>query len=218
MAYRFTNPTNKKEYLFIHIPKTGGTSIGHTLSDSNQFDPILGYEDSSLYTGHLSLRDIREVCNTQDDIDNLIVFATVRNPFSWYVSWYSFLQSYASSDYAFIRESEMVKKPFNDFVLEISQNRKDLVFLNGGKNTPKYQQMVDWLSLSTEEDIKIIKMEDMAKDKHLLQEIGLNVKTGAHKNKSVHKHYTTYYDTDTVKIVEGMHLDDLKVFGYTFGD
>ena len=39
-----------------------------------------------------------------------------------------------------------------------------------------------------------------------------------HLNKTTNKHYTEYYDEETVEIISDLYSEDIKLLGYKFGD
>jgi len=215
MAYKFSS--NEKNYLFVHIPKTGGTTIGQNLSSSNLYGNIGGWRGGP-YMGHFSLKDIESISEAEgDDYDNLIKFVTIRNPWSWYVSWYHFLKKHAFVDSDFIEERTLVNKSFDKFIKSIFEKRSELVFTNGGKNTPKYQQMIDWITDSKGNTVEhIIKMESIKEEPNILKKIGLDITLSGHERKSKHNHYSSYYNDDLIQIVESMHKDDIDIFKYKF--
>jgi hypothetical protein len=59
--------------VFLHIPKTGGTWVRRVLKKMNLVDKEIGYFHS---------------CST-----GKFVFTFVRNPFSWYESWFKYQES-----------------------------------------------------------------------------------------------------------------------------
>jgi len=61
-----------KKWAFIHIPKTGGTSINKVL---------LNDENTSFYTAHDSIRAIPD--------ENFFIFTFVRNPYTKFLSAWS---------------------------------------------------------------------------------------------------------------------------------
>ena len=73
MAYQIFN--NNKKFIYVHIPKTGGTTI----------EKVLGSDSSGKLRGHISLKDVKK---RLDDYDECISFVTVRNPWDLYVSNY----------------------------------------------------------------------------------------------------------------------------------
>lgn len=65
-----------KRFNFIHVPRTGGSTIQQIIKQSN-----LQVVDSANH------KPLMETLN----IANLPTFTVVRNPFDWYVSWYEWL-------------------------------------------------------------------------------------------------------------------------------
>ena len=217
MSYKFT--CNNKEFLFIHIPKTGGTSIGNALVNSNNILNMSGWDNDD-YTGHMTLQDTKEICYQQNDnYENMITFSCIRNPWSWYVSWYHFLKHHAAGDSDFMLEAGIIHDDFTNFIKFINSNRNNLVFINNGKNTKKYQEMVDWVTDNNNISVNhVLKLEDLSKNKNILHDIGIPVSIIEHKRKSNHDAYWKYYDTDTEEIVRNMHLNDIKLYDYKFGE
>ena len=88
-----------KPFIFIHIPKTGGTSISHALRDHPH--PIIHR--------HSSISDFQK----RLDISEYYKFSCIRNPWDRIVSWYGFDQ----------REA-LYRKSFKDFVSFIEREFK----------------------------------------------------------------------------------------------
>ena len=63
-------------YIFIHIPKCGGTSIIHTLKKTNRIDGVIG-------SAHSKVSDYLN--------SNKTYVTTVRNPYNRFFSYYHFL-------------------------------------------------------------------------------------------------------------------------------
>ncbi len=38
-----------------------------------------------------------------------------------------------------------------------------------------------------------------------------------HENKSIHKHYTKHYDSESIQIVSNIYAEDIKILGYMYG-
>ena len=205
MAYKILN--NKKKYVYVHIPKTGGTTIEHIFG--------LGKVAMGSIVGHITLKDIK---NLMDGYEEHISFTTVRNPWSWYVSWYFYLQQRGGRDPDFIPEFENIEKKgntFTDFIRFIYDNRDTLSFDRGDFKVLKYQQMLEWGYDGEKYVDHFIKIEELSEKK--LREIGLYVKyTHMKKNQSKHDHYSTYYTDEARERVRNMHKDDIKHFNYEF--
>lgn len=201
----------KQKYIYIHIPKTGGTTIEHI------FDEYINSSNSTkTLTGHLSLKDTKK----RYDLNNCITFSTVRNPWDWYVSHYFYLKQKHIGDTDFKDEYNIIndeKNDFNDFIKYVYENRDILVYNNGGDNTLKYQEMLDWSYDGQKHVDHFIKIEELSMKS--LNSIGLDIHyTHTKLNTSDHNHYTKYYDKVTKNIVKKMHKNDIKFFNYKFGE
>ena len=217
MPYLFDN--NSKYWLYIHIPKTGGTSIEVAIEQDINTDCFM----KGSFKGHNSLTDVKKILlQNAMDFNKFNTFTTVRNPWSWYISHFyylraKFLKNGAGFDPDFLdEEAYLVRDEFDKFIQFIYDNRNTLVFKNNGLNTRKYQQMLEWSTADGKKVDHIIKMEDMI-DPTILSSIGLNIMLPTtKKNTSKHKHYTDYYNSHTMKLVYDMHKDDIDFFEYEF--
>jgi hypothetical protein len=95
-----------RNYIFVHIPKTGGTSMALALEQRAMKDDILigdtpkakrrrnrlkGAESAGRLWKHSTLADIDGLVSA-DQIDKTFVFTLVRNPWDRMVSYYHWLQ------------------------------------------------------------------------------------------------------------------------------
>jgi hypothetical protein len=79
--------SHKKKFIFIHIPKTGGTSIYSAL---HKYGIMLYRQrnEQSIYYKHAYASDLKRMLG--DEFDTYYKFAFVRNPFDWIISNYHF--------------------------------------------------------------------------------------------------------------------------------
>jgi|TARA_B100000035_G_scaffold293764_1_gene283474 hypothetical protein len=205
MAYQILNNDNK--FIYVHIPKTGGTTIQQVLNnDSNSVCNNL--------LGHVSLKSIKKVLD-EDDYNEHISFTTVRNPWDLYVSNYHYLKQQNHNDSDFKKEYKILESDsFTDFIKFIHDNRDSLIF-NDEDKTPKWQQLLEWSFDGKKHVDYFIKLEELSEKK--LREVGLNISyTHTKTNVSQHDHYSVYYNNETIDMVRDMHKDDIKYFNYKF--
>jgi hypothetical protein len=65
-----------RDFVFVHLPKTGGTFIQKVCRENMPIER--------------KLRDHLSVLEIPPEYAHLPIFATIRNPWDWYVSWHHF--------------------------------------------------------------------------------------------------------------------------------
>tara|TARA_R100000005_G_C4995619_1_gene202520 strand:- start:326 stop:1027 length:702 start_codon:yes stop_codon:yes gene_type:complete len=141
---------------------------------------------------------------TDEEMNEYFTFIFVRNPFSRLISFW----------YDTFRESH---PNFKEYVMAEGN-----IFNNG---VPKYLHLQTQSSLvelpdSSKSNLNFIgKVENIDSDwKDLCSKIDIPYVPMVHIKKRNHKHYTEYYDEETISLVSKMYNRDLQVFNYTFGD
>tara|TARA_Y100001938_G_C8047104_1_gene409549 strand:+ start:318 stop:914 length:597 start_codon:yes stop_codon:yes gene_type:complete len=191
------------KFVFVHIPKTGGSSIEKFFNIhgvDNKGNNTVFNSDIMFGNGsqHFTYKKILEKSNK--NLSTYFSFSFVRNPWSrevseffWRKSWDTELTNYTFKDYIlFYNNKTSHGLPQNTFVLD-----KD------GK------QLVDFIG----------KFENLQEDFDIIcEKIGIPKKKLPYSNKSKHKHYTEYYDEKTKQIVAEKYAKDIEYFGYKFGE
>jgi hypothetical protein len=197
--FRVRMRKNKKGFLFLHIPKTGGTSI-ISLSPGNSL-------------GHRKMKDlIFSRALKEEELDKFFKFCVIRNPLERIVSLYDCLKtdgSFHEEKYSWKRLNRIVSEypTFKEFAKNIKEvEKKYLVdiapfsdyFLVDGK------VMVD----------KIIEIRDLDSE---FKEISRRYKLPGlpHLNKSIKRGYwKTRYDTETLDIIYNYYKKDFDFSDY----
>lgn len=191
---------NQLKCIFVHVPKTAGTSLQETLFDFS-------------HTGHFRWDEYRAM--DRKKFSEYYKFAFVRNPWDRVVSAYFYLSKGGrnSSDKKWADEVLSEYDDFNTFVLEWL--------------TP--QNIYTWNHFVPQTDFIFDKQDQMKVDFcgkfESLNEDFLTVskRLGADKNlkninKSSRGSYSQYYTEQTKAIVAEVYERDIRLLGYTFDD
>ena len=182
------------QYIFIHINKTAGTSIGNAIGLAVKH--------------HQTAKEIIASIG-KDKWNTAYKFTLVRNPWDKVVSHYEYRRKRNKTEVASrnISFSEWVKKTYGP--------EKDTFYYN---NPKAFQPQVEWLK-DDEGSIKIDfvgKFESINEDfEQIKHAIGLDVEL-PHLNASKRAGYQSYYDDETRDIVARWFREDIEQFGYRF--
>lgn len=209
-----------RKYIFVHIPKTGGTSLSLVLEDKAKKDDILIGDTpkakkrrSRLRTAnasgrlwkHSRLTDVYGLV-TQEEIEQYFVFTIVRNPWDRMVSYYHWLKEQSFDHPAVGIANESNFKAFLSDVM-IQQSLRNDASLNyvcdaNGKDCCN----------------KYLRLENLSQDVvNLGKNLHLNLADLPYQNKSDRgENYAEYYDKQSKDIVGVAYAEDIEKFGYRF--
>lgn len=189
--------SHKHKYIFIHIPKCGGTSMESFLLSLEGIErpkslAKLPKEIKKRY--HLNSGVKGHAFHKEFDITlrkKYFSFTFVRNPFDRAVSEYRWDLQFKNSTFLdFLQKQEK---------WQIRHNHSQCEFID--------------------EDMDFIgRFENLQADFDIVCErIGIPQQKLPHKNKTEHKHYSEYYNDETRQIVAQKFAKDIEHFGYEFG-
>jgi len=145
--------SHERRLLFVHVPKTGGSSITYTLRDIFEF--ISDYTHESIW----------DLCEAHSDY---FKFCTVRNPWDMCVSWMTWHEkhgtrktmdeavrkvetplSFGLRQMSYVLRFENLRKDFAELCRRIEVQPRELLHLNDSPHThyrdyytPKTRQIV----------------------------------------------------------------------------
>ncbi len=195
--------------IFVHIQKTGGTSISAALG-----------EKDNCPEKHFLARDLRELYGS-DTWDAYFKFAFVRNPWDRLVSWWSMINEQRKA-----YENGSTLNAFQIFVLlrattfeEFLENcDEDIADTDGRKWI--YRNQLDYLTDSSGRLIVdfVGRFEWLQKDFQAVAQKALGGPVLLPQtNRSSHEHYSDYYSTAMAEKVRVRFKRDIDAFGYVFG-
>jgi hypothetical protein len=209
VLFGLKNMILSKHFVFIHFPKTGGSFVRAVCQEYAPADWKVQMIDE-----HPTIRDIP---NAYQSLPKL---GFVRNPYSWYVSGYSYLRERADNK-AFNKISNHGEKNFKSTILAILNLDMD-DFEPGAIGG--YSWHVKNLFGDDLQALRIGKFEEL---RHELLRIMNSVvmlpesfvkavQTYPAVNVSQHDHYRTYYDDELREIIAEKDRWIFEQFGYEF--
>ncbi len=209
-----------RKYVFVHIPKTGGTAMALALEDRAMKDDMMLGDTPKAKKRRRRLKDARTrgrlwKHSTLADIDGLLpegvleglfAFTLVRNPWDRMVSYYHWLRGQGFDHPAVRLASEL---DFPAFVTHAHTRA-------GMRNAPaaRYMRRAD----GTEQCAAYIRIEAYAQDvAPLAAHLGFQPVLQAGVNPSGRdRDYRPYYDDDAAQAVSQDCREDIDRFGYHF--
>lgn len=222
MALIIYNPS----VIFVHIPKTAGTSITAGLEKSfysigrfrrrliiarerliHNRCPVHGIDE---LPKHVKAKDIKLFVG-RDLWNKSATCACVRNPWDLMVSSYHW----------WLQKARQWKKCHKDiqFIEELGSFTAFMSSEYGQKINEYHGNYYDWLCSDSGEIIvrHILKFEELDTDWYkLCQETGLPQIALPHVNQSKHDTYRSYYDDRTKDLVAKRFSWSIEQFGYEF--
>jgi hypothetical protein len=189
-------------FIFVHIPKTGGNSIQTVLArycdDEVTFKPSVGkvrHEDGAQgldvtnrtfgLVKHATLKDYRDALGAR--LSSFFIFAAIRNPYDRVISSTAFSKG-------------GIAGPLDFEAMRLPRAQLDFLLLDGKVAVTNF-----------------IRFETMQADfDRICDRIGVPRESLPHKNASVRDHYAQYY-TERAKLKVRLHYrQEFEVFNYGF--
>lgn len=214
-----------ENFIFIHIPKSAGTSISKAIIENKKVNKILeGHYPSQCFMSY-----------------NLPMVSVVRNPFARMVSLYEFLCNTNKATHARFDHTWMKNVGFKKWLLEgatylatdpidgrrydlltrtfkwLSDSPDDEIQKNYMKNglPPLQQRPSEWWLHNCNNILKLETInDDISKNKFLKDLKGLIPIENKTTNKT--KNWRSLYDKETIDFIYKFHISDIKKFNYDF--
>jgi len=209
-----------RRYLFIHIPKTGGTSLALALEERAMKDDIMlgdtpkarrrrtkvaGVDASGRLWKHSRLQDLYGLTD-QAEIEQLFIFTMVRNPWDRMVSYYHWLRV----------------QRFDHPAVALAQRTAFSAFLNDPltaramRAAPYGSYMRD--GSGVERCALFVRLEHLDEDLAPLEaHLGFSL-SRPHENASARpQDYRQAYSDRDAALLETLAQEDIARFGYRFG-
>lgn len=197
----FYNPFNKEmienQILFIHIPKSGGTSIATAL-----FGKATGH--SYLYEFYLANKKYTK---------EFFKFCVVRNPYDRLVSAYAHIahrECNASFKKIF---KELNIKTFEDLIMNLDNHDSYQKLTNSIVHLRSQHELIYHKKVKMDEIFKFenFNMIEERLNKRLATEIKIKK-----LNSSPRSDYKSYYNDYSRSVIDRIYKKDLEVFNYSF--
>ena len=215
--------SNEHKFFFMHIPKTGGTSIRNALNQLIQAPQP--YTEKDMERKHMSAFLLRDKIY---DWDNLWKFTFIRNPYDRMVSYYTFYRMPRKVPYLHSTRKAAIEMSFPEWVRWLKQKE----FVRLGDHPPRKIPMwrrpqVDFIYNN---GIKLVdhicRYETLQDDyNYIANKLKLNQDPSIWKHHKVLRHdnrsnrledFRLYYDDESRSIVKWWFMRDIKEFNYMF--
>jgi hypothetical protein len=202
--------SHKHKFIYTKVAKAGSSSIQKA---------FLRYDKEDTHNlGHYHLLD-----DIDDKTKDYFKFTFVRNPWARCVSLYFYKRQVKGHDV--YRNAD-----FKEFVMSDDRKFSLLHLSDWCLHSPNlhriwtelnpFENQIDWISDEYGNVLAdfVGKVENFQEDLNTVcDKIGIPHQKILHVNRSEHKHYTEYYDNETIQVVAERFKKDIEHFGYKFG-
>src|SRR6185437_695512 len=203
----------QKQFLFIHVQKTGGNAIETALApcsaDTLRHSDMPGVEAASnpLRLRHLFATDIK-LYFSDETWNSLFKFAFVRNPWARMLSWYNMASRSKRPDH-----------PFSAYVRTHACTFEEFLSLTDGIAAKTLHNQVDYIS---DRDGSVI-VDFVGRFENLTADFGavcqtIGVSTALPPFHRTVVDYRAYYTDRTAELIANRFARDIAKFGYVFDE
>lgn len=208
-----------RNYIFVHIPKTGGTAMALALEDRAKADDIMigdtpkavkrrgkvkGVQTAGRLWKHATLGDAEGLI-TREDMAQMFTFTLVRNPWDRMVSYYHWLQT----------------QTFDHPAVALAQSKGFSGFLNAPltrttfRANPYASYMTD--GAGVEHADLYIRLEHLAEDMAPLNKhLGFTLDMGVANASARPRDWRGFYTESDAELLGELCAQDVKNHGYGF--
>lgn len=208
-----------RSYVFVHIPKTGGTSLALALEGRAMRDDIMlgdtpkalkrrrrvkGAQTKGRLWKHATLADIDGLLPT-GQLETLFAFTLVRNPWDRAVSYYHWLREQGFEHPAVTLASDLEFDAFVTHPQTMASFRAN--------PASSYMRRVD----GQEQCNAYIRIEHFATDaKPLFDHLGFDLTLTRQNSSDRRADYRSYYSDESARAIADSCAEDIARFGYSF--
>lgn len=208
-----------RSYIFVHIPKTGGTSMALSLEDRAKADDIMigdtpkavkrrgkvkGIQTAGRLWKHATLADAEGLI-TRAEMADMFVFTLVRNPWDRLVSYYHWLKT----------------QTFDHPAVELAKSKGFSGFLNAPltkdtfRNNPYRSYLTD--KTGVHHGDLYIRLEHLSEDMEpLANHLGFGLNLPIANASGRPRDYRGFYTESDAELVADICAADIAQHGYTF--
>ena len=184
------------KFIFVHIPKTAGTTIKTWLKK------VIGECPEPVWE-HFKIKEIVHMFH-ETFFQECFKFTFVRNPWDRAVSHYFYFRSERYRKKNPVKWRKYSSVSFDEFV------KRKMMFM------PQFENIVD--------NRGRVRIDFVGKFESIIEDLGFVAdKIGVKKpdilpisNKTEHNDYRSYYNSKTIEIIKDYYKNDIELFGYDF--